>query len=494
MPGALKGSPSREDSRRGKEGDIPLSSAQHGSILVSILMVMMFLVTIVFSLLMLANASVVRARSRLMLLQAQYAAESGVDAAIAQFNSGNITYSGTTGEVSILSNSIYKSAFTVSVIAGANDKEKLITATGKVYSPAGTNTLAASRTIEVLAQRTSSTTTSSMLSRNIIDIESGVKNIEAKGIYANGYINMNKNTTNLIAENITVVDKNTSAGNCSIGGTGNLLKPATFTDPEQTKTKITMGHNNCINPPGNVGNADFDVLPNQTTLGKVQSTLIPWSQYMDSSYQNSADGCADWTSGSSPRSIPSTGNEKKTHYPDSGNNISPSCGTSGDLALGNARYNILDHVHLRANLCAASACNPTFYNPDTGPSGLKFVFIEGTINFSGIQTVAGSGPIVFVSYGTDPASKASVCPLGGAIYVGKDDTTIAPAAFLLATNGICLDKTKYGADPALGGVSGKNIYVSTNPGNPFDLALDPNFPTGQIPIDLAWRAVRYQRR
>jgi hypothetical protein len=467
---------------------------EQGMVIVSILIVMMFLVSIIFSLIVLANSNLSRARGRVLLLQAQYAAESGADAAIAQLNSGNTSYAGTTSEVEMFKNNMYRSTYTVSVAAGANDKEKIINATGNVYAPKTAATPSQSRTIRVTAQRSSATTASSILSRNIIDVESGVKNIIGKDVYVNGYINMSKNTTNLIAENITVVDKKTGAGNCSIGGTGNLVKPSTFTTPGQTKTKITMGFNNCISPPGNTSNADFDVLPNQSTLSRVHSTLIPWSYYMDSTYQNSAAGCNDWTGGTFPREIPSPGNTKKTHYPDSGSNISTSCGSSGDLYLQSGQYTIKDHVHLRADLCAATACTPTFYNPDSGASGLKYVFVEGSINFDGIKTAAGSGPIVFVSYGTDPASKASVCPLGGAIYLGKNGTTSAPAIFFLALNGICLEKTKYGSDPALGGISGKNIFVSTNPGTPFDLRLDPNFPVDQIPIDLAWRAVRYQRR
>ena len=55
---------------------------------------------------------------------------------------------------------------------------------------------------------------------------------------------------------------------------------------------------------------------------------------------------------------------------------------------------------MRANLCAASACKPTFYNPDSTP---KYIFVEGTINFNGVASASGSGPIVLISYGPDPA-------------------------------------------------------------------------------------------
>lgn len=471
-----------------------LSRNNQGSIIVSILVVTLFLSTFIFSLMVLAGANVSRARSRILLLQSQYASESGADVAIAQLNSGNTSYTGTSGEVQLLSNAQYRATFQVTVTAGADSKEKIVNATGRVYAPASSTTADYTRSIEVIAQRTSTTTSSSIVSRNIIDVDSGVKNITAKDVFVNGYITLNKNTTNLIAENITVGDKKSGAGNCSIGGTGNLIKPTTFTDPAQTKTNITVAYTNCISPPGNTSNANFNVLANQTTISKIQSTLVPWSQYMDTSYNNSPSGCTDWTSGASPRNIPSTGNAKKTHYPDSGSNIISSCGTSGNINLGSSTYIIKDNAHVRANFCSAAACTPTFNNPD---ATIKWIFVEGTINFDNVITSPGSGPIVFVSYGTDPASKASVCPLGGAVYIGKASGSLevnAPDAYFLATNGVCLDKTKFGVSPALGGLSGKNIYIATNSGSPWDLKLDPLFPSNQIPVDLAWRAVRYVRQ
>ena len=465
----------------------------NGSVLVSILIVTLFITTILFSLLELAGSNLVLARKRIVSLQAQYAAESGADLAVSTLNSGNTSYSGTTTDVTLLTSSLYRATFSVTVTSGPTTKDRFIRSVGKVYSPATATTPSYTRTIEVFTQRTSSATATSVLSRNIIDIQSSVKNVKAKDIYVNGYIKMNKNTTTLIAENITIADRNTGAGNCSISGTGNLLKPATFNTAGQTKTNIRLAYNNCISPPGNISNTNFNVLANQGNISKIQSTNIPWSQYMDSSYQNSVANCSDWTTGTFPRDIPSTGNTKKTHYPDNLSNVSTSCGTSGNVNLGSGRYNIKDHVHLRANLCATTACEPTFFNPDIGPAGIKFVFVEGTINFDSIQTVAGSGPIVFVVYGVDPPSKVGICPLGGSVYVGNRNTSKAPAVYLLATNGICLDKIKFGPDAALGGISGKNIWIDTNSGQTFDLEMDLNFPVDSIPIDLSWRATRYRR-
>jgi hypothetical protein len=288
-----------------------------------------------------------------------------------------------------------------------------------------------------------------------------------------------------------VAGKDTSASNCSLGGSGILVKPTTFTDPSQTKTKLNLAFNNCINPPGNTSNSDFDVTANQSNITPILSTYIPWSQYMDGTYQNAPGGCSDWTSGTNPRTIPSTGNTKKTHYPDSASGVSTSCGTSGDLNLGSNTYIINDNVHIRANLCAASGCTPTFTNPSA--TTVRYIFVEGTANFDSLQTTSGSGPIVLITYGTDPASKTGVCPDGGSLYLGNNGNTNAGAMYLLATNGLCLDKTKFGSSPALGGIAGKNLYISTNSGTPFDLSMDPNFPVTQIPIDLAWREVYYER-
>ena len=212
---------------------------------------------------------------------------------------------------------------------------------------------------------------------------------------------------------------------------------------------------------------------------------------MDGTYTSASTGCSDWATGASPRQIPSVLNSKQTHYPDSGSSISASCGTNGDISLGSAQYNITDNVHIRANLCAANQCTPTFYNPSS--STLRFVFVEGDVNFGSVQTASGSGPIVLVVYGSDPSAFSGSCPYGGAAHIENSGSTSAPALYILATNGVCLQQTKFSSNPALGGLGGKNIDIATNPGTPFDLSLDPAFPVSQIPIDLSWRSVSYQR-
>jgi hypothetical protein len=406
-------------------------------------------------------------------------------------NNTGESYSGSGGEQILTSQTNYKVTYSSTI--ATNGSKKTITAIGKIYRPASAVTASYTHTVEVIAERSSATSASSMTSRNVIELASSVKDVSAVDIYVNGYINLTKNGNNLIAENIIAGGKNTGASNCSIGGSGTLTKPTTFTHPGQTKTNINVAYNNCISPPGNTSNANFNVSANQNNINLVQSTMIPFSQYMDSGYQNSPSGCSDWTTGTFPRNIPSNGNTKKTHYPDNGSGIISSCGTSGNIQLDQGQYNIKNNAHIRANLCATTACKPTFYNPDQGAAGIKFVFIEGSVNFDSIHTANGSGPIVFVIYGPDPSSKTGDCPLGGSFFLGNGGNTSAPALYVLTQNGACFYQTKFDTRPALGGVTGKNIYIATNSGTPFDLGLDPSFPTSSIPINLSWKASLYRR-
>lgn len=472
---------------------------EKGALLVTVLVIMFFLMTMLLGLMLLASFNLARATERIFLLQTQYASETGADIALTNLNAGSSAPYGFTVEKPILvSGNHYKATYKVKMddSPSGNNNEKIITATGYLYSPANAAAPKYTRTIQITAKRTNSASAASIISRNIVFIGSSIKNVVAKDIFVNEYVQLDKNTNQLTVENLTIAGKNTSASNCSIAGSGDILKPDTFNNPGQTKTNLNLAYNNCIDPPGNDPshlNPDFEVNANRNDITKVQSTYIPWNYNMDGSYQNSPSGCSDWTSGS-PRRIPSTGNTKKTHYPDSGSGVSTSCGTSGTINLGTATYEINDHAHVRANLCNnAQGCAPTFNNTS---GTIKYVFVEGSINLKNAKTLAGSSPIVFVAYGGDPVDVSGPCPLGGSIYFGNygSDSLEAPAAYFIAVNGgVCLDQTKFSEGRSLGGISGKNVYIATNSGNPFDLSFDPTFPVDQIPVNLSWKAAQYQR-
>lgn len=481
-----------------------------GSVLVTSLIMITFLTTMLFGLMILADVNLARASQRIFLLQTQYAAETGADIALAKINQSGANEvcsnvpSGspvsTTDKLIMASGTRYKATYDIAVVCGTDANEKRITSVGKVYQPANAATPKYTRTIEVLVKRTGTVTTSNVLSRNIVEIGSAVKQVIAKDIHINSYIKMNKNVTELIAENIVVADKKTGANNCSIEGPGDIVKPSTFENAGQTRTVIKAAYNittnNCVGLKPSSSSTDFEILENQTDIQKVQSTYIPWSYKMDASYTD-AGSCSLWTTNASTVNIPAVGS-KATHYPNSQSGVDNSCASSSNNGSINLRndttYNINDHVHIRANLCRTASCRPIFNNPT---SEAKFIFVEGTIDFLQLRTAPGSGPLVFVSYGSDPASLSSVCPLGGAVRISQsgNDATLAPSAFLLAINGgLCLDGTKFGAQKSLGGVSGKNLYIATHSGTPFHLRFDPDFPVNEVPINLSFKAARYIRK
>src|SRR4051812_8546052 len=108
-------------------------TGQDGSIIVSILIITSFLFTVMSGLVVLANSNLVRAKTRIQLLEAQYAAELGADAAIAYLNADPAaSYTGTGAtEVTVLRNNQYKATFLTTVVAGSSSNQKIITSTGK---------------------------------------------------------------------------------------------------------------------------------------------------------------------------------------------------------------------------------------------------------------------------------------------------------------------------------------------------------------------------
>lgn len=479
---------------------------ENGSIIVSILVIMIFLTMTVLSLSVISQTNISRAYQRIYLLQAQYAAESGSDAAVAYINSSTGTYPSSGTEKNLFTygskyRATYQATLTDDVV---NANKKTVNSIGRVYVPATATTPKYTYKIRVTLDRSSIQSTSSIVSRNSIEIASSVKSVVANSLYVNEYLRANKNSTDLMINDLTVAGKYPDSSSCSLVGSGNLVRNPSLA--AGTKAKIHMGYNNCMdNPPGNTSDTDFDITANDTSLQKIASIYIPWSYKM-----NNADGGGAYASGNcsdllaSAPTIPSTGNARKTHYPDSGAGTVPAsaCGGSGstpaDINLGSKTITVNDNAHIRANLCKASACTPKFINPDA--SKPKFIFVEGVINFERVTVDSSSpGSIVFISYSTSQTlSNSKQCPSNAAaIRLGKDgsNSLIAPKAYLIATNGmLCVDQTKFNDGvKSLGGISGKDIYLSSNSGTSFALTFDPDFPFTSIPLDLSWRASNVKR-
>lgn len=480
---------------------------QSGSIIVSIMVMMIFLTMTVMSLAVVSQSNMTRANQRIYLLQAQYAAESGADTVVAYLNSSTGAYADSGVEKELLPTGFtptHRATYQATVADTGNANKKVVSSIGRVYRPATATTPKFTYTLSVTLERSSMAYTASIVSRNSVEIASSVKAVVAKSLFVNEYVRANKNTNDIVIDDLTIAGKYPDGGNCSLSGTGNLVRNNNL--PVGTKAKLRMAHNNCMDAtPGNTSNADFDVTANDTSLQKIASIYIPWSYKMnndDGGGDYMSGSCSDW-SASSP-TIPSTGNARKTHYPDSGSGtIAASlCAGSGsspaDINLGNKTITLNDHAHIRAHLCKAYTCTPKFINPDaTKP---KFVFVEGVINFENVTADSTSpGDIIFISYATSQTIAASKqCPSdSAAIRLGKDgsNSLIAPKAYFIATNGmLCVDQTKFDTGvKSIGGISGKDIYLSSVSGTTFELTFNPEFPLSSIPLDLSWGATDVKR-
>lgn len=479
---------------------------ESGSILVSILVIMIFLTMTVLSLAVVSQTNITRATQRIYLLQAQYAAESGADAVVAYLNSSSGSYSESGTEKLLYTYAPnYRATYQATITDDPADaNKKTVHTVGRVYQPATATTARFTYKLDVKLERSSMAFTSSIVSRNSVEIASSVKAVVAKSLFVNEFVRANKNTTDVTIDDLTVAGKYPDGSNCSLSGAGNLVRNSSL--PAGTKAKIHMAYSNCMDPsPGNTSDASFDVTANDSSIQKIASIYIPWGYKMNNNdgggnYTNG--NCSDWTAASP--SIPSSGNARKTHYPDSGAGTVPAsqCGGSGtapaDLNLGNKTYTINDHAHIRANLCKAYTCTPKFINPDA--SKPKFIFVEGVINFERVTVDSSSpGDIIFISYSTSQSIQASKqCPSNSAaIRLGKDgsNSMLAPKAYFIATNGmLCVDQTKFDTGvQSIGGVSGKDIYLSSNSGATFELTFNPQFPLSSIPLDLSWRASNVKR-
>lgn len=486
------------------------TSYQRGSIIVSLLVIMIFLTITVLSLGAISQTNIQRSVNRILLLQAQYAAESGADIALSYLNEAQPA---PTGQKMLMSHAPYYSAtyeVAVSDIA-ANSKKAL--SIGRVYRPAVTAAQLATATpdvtykLEVGYTRSSTSMTSSILSRNSVEIDSSVKEVKAKSLFVNEYIKANKNGNLITIDDLTVAGKYPDSTNCSILGAGDLNRSPELVALGQ-KAKIHTGNNVCISPPGNTSNSNFDVTANDSSIQKIASTQIPWDFKMNGNDGNgvySNGPCSDWGQ-ASPVTIPRT-TARKSHYPDTNDGVIDAfaCTFSGsaiapnkaDLNLSNRTYIIKDHVHVRAHLCRNYTCTPTFKNPD---NDTKFIFVEGVINFQNITVDDNSvGNIAFISYSTSQTIAGSKqCPSNlAAIRIGKDGSNAvnAPKAYFIAVNGmLCIDQTKFlNGAASLGGISGKDLYISSNSGGVFYLTFNPQFPLSDIPLDLAWRTGNIKR-
>src|SRR5437016_2402952 len=119
---------------------------QDGSILLVFLITLPFLILLAMYYMSLSLTSFQVARFDQLHTEAQLAADAGADYATEQISQNN-SWTGTSGEVTLHSDSKLRTTYTVSVTTGTNTKT--VAVTGKTYWPASTTTPARSVSIYV---------------------------------------------------------------------------------------------------------------------------------------------------------------------------------------------------------------------------------------------------------------------------------------------------------------------------------------------------------
>jgi hypothetical protein len=111
---------------------------EHGFILLSILTTTIFIMVIGIVSLQLISNNLTAAKNEQYLVNAQFAADAGIDDAIRQLNNDD-NWAGTGTEQTLYSGSAYRATYQTWVTAGGDYLQKFITVTAKTYAPASSS-------------------------------------------------------------------------------------------------------------------------------------------------------------------------------------------------------------------------------------------------------------------------------------------------------------------------------------------------------------------
>ncbi|HEX9679686.1 MAG TPA: hypothetical protein VGA08_03635 [Candidatus Saccharimonadales bacterium] len=148
----------------------------------------------------------------------QSAADAGLDYGIATLNT-NEAWTGTTGEVELMNNGDARTTFEVTVSNGSSESLKILTSTGRVYTPAAATAPSNERTFEVTAEGLSPSSGNYSLVTGVGGLYmSNNSKILAGDVYVNGEIRMSNSAT--IGLSTAPVTVNAAHQNCPISGGG----------------------------------------------------------------------------------------------------------------------------------------------------------------------------------------------------------------------------------------------------------------------------------
>lgn len=133
------------------------TSNQNGFVmatLLSVIVIITVLITAVITRGVANHQSAVFQNSR---MNSQFASDAGLDVGIYQLNQ-DANYTGTSGEIELLNSGDVKTTYEVEVADGATDEKKIITSTGRTYSPVSSTSPKATRVFQVEVEAVTSGT------------------------------------------------------------------------------------------------------------------------------------------------------------------------------------------------------------------------------------------------------------------------------------------------------------------------------------------------
>ena len=212
------------------------NSSERGFILLAVMVMTIFIMMIGIVSLQLITSNLRTARSERYLVNAQFAADAGIDDAIRQLNNDD-AWLGNGGEQTLYSATEFKTTFQSTVTAGANDYQKFINVTARTYAPASSTTPKYTRNYTVEMRGVTSGNYSVVTGVGGLIMTNSSK-IVGGNVYVNGSISMSNSAQ--IGLSTNPVNVKSAHQNCPVPataaypkvcGTGENGQPITISSP-----------------------------------------------------------------------------------------------------------------------------------------------------------------------------------------------------------------------------------------------------------------------
>ncbi len=384
---------------------------QKGFILLTVLTTTVFVMLIGVISLQLIASNLRTSQNERLLVNAQFAADAGIDDAIRQLNNDH-DWTGSGGELTLYSDSAFRTTYQSTVVDGAEDTQKFIQVTAHTYAPASSTTPRYTRNYSVEMRGITAGNYSVVTGVGGLVMTNSSK-IVGGNVYVNGSITMSN--TAQIGLSTNPVNVKAAHQNCpapataaypQVCGPGENGQPITLTNSakiygEVQATNQTNGSGMSL--PGLVaGNPPATALPSHDRLTQINNV----STTLNGNFSCSS-GSHNW-----PANYRITGTV----------NISNSCQVTvnGDVWIGGT----LNLSNSQSKMIVANSLGTT--QPVImidGASGATFS------NSTTLQSNAQNTGFRIITYWSTAACSTSTtapCDVTGtALYNSRDDTTIS---------------------------------------------------------------------